>query len=55
MTMELLVAVVIASFVGSLHCVGMCGPLVAFAVGDPGGRGRRRGPGSTRPITAADC
>ena len=35
--MELLVAVVIASFVGSLHCVGMCGPLVAFAVGDPQG------------------
>jgi sulfite exporter TauE/SafE len=35
--MELLVAVLIASFVGSLHCVGMCGPLVAFAVGDPGG------------------
>ena len=37
--MELLAAVLIASFVGSLHCVGMCGPLVAFAVGDPqGGR-----------------
>ena len=40
--MQLLVAVVIASFVGSLHCVGMCGPLVAFAVGDPrGGSGSR--------------
>ena len=38
--MELLVAVVIASFVGSLHCVGMCGPLVAFAVGDPTARRR---------------
>ena len=36
--MELLFAVVIASFVGSLHCVGMCGPLVAFAVSDPQGR-----------------
>ena len=36
--MELLVAVVIASFIGSLHCVGMCGPLVAFAVGDPARR-----------------
>jgi sulfite exporter TauE/SafE len=35
--MELLIAVVIASFVGSLHCVGMCGPLVAFAVSDPHG------------------
>ena len=36
--MELLIAVVIASFVGSLHCVGMCGPLVAFAVSDPSRR-----------------
>jgi sulfite exporter TauE/SafE len=35
--MHLLIAVVIASFVGSLHCVGMCGPLVAFAIGDPRG------------------
>jgi sulfite exporter TauE/SafE len=35
--MELLAAVLIASFVGSLHCVGMCGPLVAFAVGDATG------------------
>jgi len=33
--MELLIAIVIASFVGSLHCVGMCGPLAAFAVSDP--------------------
>ncbi len=32
--MELLIAVSI-SFMGSLHCVGMCGPLLAFAVGDP--------------------
>jgi len=37
---ELLVAVLIASFVGSLHCVGMCGPLAAFAVGDPDGEKR---------------
>ncbi len=35
--MELLIAVLVASFVGSLHCVGMCGPLVAFAVGDATG------------------
>ncbi|MGO9112389.1 MAG: sulfite exporter TauE/SafE family protein [Thermoguttaceae bacterium] len=35
--MDLLITVLIASFVGSLHCVGMCGPLVAFAVGDPTG------------------
>ncbi len=40
--MGLLVTAVIASFVGSLHCAGMCGPLVAFAVGDPrGGRAAR--------------
>ncbi len=38
--MELLVTVLIASFIGSLHCVGMCGPLVAFAVGDPTGQRR---------------
>jgi uncharacterized protein len=35
--MDLLIAVLIASFVGSMHCVGMCGPLVAFAVGNPAG------------------
>jgi sulfite exporter TauE/SafE len=35
--MQLLIAVLIASFVGSLHCVGMCGPLVAFAIGDTRG------------------
>jgi sulfite exporter TauE/SafE len=41
--MELVAAALIASFVGSLHCVGMCGPLVAFAVGDPtGGNSQRR-------------
>ncbi len=38
--MQLLFAVLIASFVGSLHCVGMCGPMVAFAVSDPVGRKR---------------
>ncbi len=39
--MQLLIAVIAASFIGSLHCVGMCGPLVAFAIGDPkGGRAR---------------
>lgn len=31
--MSLLVAVLLASLLGSLHCAGMCGPLVAFAVG----------------------
>jgi len=38
--MHLLITVVIASFVGSLHCVGMCGPLVAFAIGDLRGENR---------------
>jgi sulfite exporter TauE/SafE len=33
--MDLLIAVLLASFVGSMHCVGMCGPLVAFAVANP--------------------
>ncbi len=36
--MGLFAAIVIASFLGSLHCVGMCGPLVGFAVSDPGGQ-----------------
>jgi sulfite exporter TauE/SafE len=30
-----LAAVLAASLLGSLHCAGMCGALVAFAVGDP--------------------
>ena len=38
--MEHLATVVIASFVGSLHCTVMCGPLVAFAVGNPTGERR---------------
>lgn len=29
-------AVLIASLLGSLHCAGMCGPFVAFAVSDSG-------------------
>lgn len=37
----LLVAVLAASLVGSLHCAGMCGPFLAFVVGaGPSGRGR---------------
>ncbi len=37
---SVLSAVLVASLVGSLHCVGMCGGLVAFAAGSapPGGR-----------------
>ncbi|MCU0874601.1 MAG: sulfite exporter TauE/SafE family protein [Pirellulaceae bacterium] len=33
--MSALIAVLLASLFGSLHCAGMCGPLVAFAVGAP--------------------
>ncbi|MBM4362877.1 MAG: sulfite exporter TauE/SafE family protein, partial [Deltaproteobacteria bacterium] len=41
----LLVSVFVASLAGSLHCVGMCGGLTAFAVGareksGPGERAR---------------
>lgn len=38
----LLVTVLVASLVGSLHCVGMCGPFVAFYAGGDGSRGIRR-------------
>lgn len=40
--MSLLVPVVVASIAGSLHCAGMCGGLVAFAVGDAGNSRRDR-------------
>lgn len=33
--MATLTAIFVASLLGSLHCAGMCGPLVAFAVGLP--------------------
>ncbi len=32
--MATMVTVLVASLLGSLHCAGMCGPLVAVAVGD---------------------
>jgi len=38
----LLVTVFAASLVGSLHCVGMCGPFVAFYSGADGSAGTRR-------------
>jgi sulfite exporter TauE/SafE len=38
----LLVTVFVASLVGSLHCVGMCGPFVAFYAGGDGSGGARR-------------
>jgi len=38
----LLLTVVVASLVGSLHCVGMCGPFVAFYSGADGSAGARR-------------
>jgi sulfite exporter TauE/SafE len=38
----LLVTVFVASLVGSLHCIGMCGPFVAFYSGADGSGGARR-------------
>ena len=38
----LLLTVFVASLVGSLHCVGMCGPFVAFYSGSDGSSGLRR-------------
>jgi len=38
----LLATVFVASVVGSLHCVGMCGPFVAFYSGSDGSAGVRR-------------
>lgn len=35
-------AVLFASLLGSLHCAGMCGPFVAFAVNDPAGAPQTR-------------
>jgi sulfite exporter TauE/SafE len=39
----LLGAVLVASLAGSLHCAGMCGPLVAFYAGADASRGSARG------------
>jgi len=38
----LLATVLVASLAGSLHCVGMCGPFVAFYAGGDAARGARR-------------
>jgi len=38
----LLLTVFVASLLGSLHCVGMCGPFVAFYSGADGSAGARR-------------
>jgi len=38
----LLTTVVLASLIGSLHCAGMCGGLVAFYSGSDGSRGRKQ-------------
>jgi hypothetical protein len=38
----LLLTVFVASVVGSLHCIGMCGPFVAFYSGADGSGGARR-------------
>ena len=40
--MTVLLTVFVASLVGSLHCVGMCGPFVAFYAGADGSGGIRR-------------
>ncbi|MGE3180713.1 MAG: sulfite exporter TauE/SafE family protein [Phycisphaerae bacterium] len=39
----MIVTLFVASLLGSLHCVGMCGPFLAFAVGGGGGSGAGRG------------
>ena len=41
-------AVVVASLLGSLHCVGMCGPLVAFVIGTPEGGAAKPTAGQAR-------
>jgi sulfite exporter TauE/SafE len=38
----LLATVFVASLVGSMHCIGMCGPFVAFYSGADGSAGARR-------------
>ncbi len=48
----MLITVLIASLVGSLHCVGMCGAFVAFAVGT-GGTGDGSGVRSKSLLLAA--
>jgi sulfite exporter TauE/SafE len=48
---NLLVPVVAASVVGSLHCAGMCGGLVAFATGDSGRAGGRVAPHAAYHVT----
>lgn len=40
--MSLIAAVFVASLLGSLHCAGMCGAFVAFAVGDGSGKPGQR-------------
>jgi len=40
--MELLLAVVVSSVLGSIHCVGMCGPFAALATGGKGATGGSR-------------
>jgi len=41
----LLLTVLASSFIGSLHCIGMCGPLVGFVAG------ASAGPGASGPKT----
>lgn len=43
MNLSLLLPIVGASLVGSLHCAGMCGPFTAFYAGNDRARGAARG------------
>lgn len=51
----LLLTVFVASLLGSLHCAGMCGPFVAFAVGDCGSRRLAPRPAAAPVSPAAQC
>ena len=49
--MATLTAVLLASLFGSLHCVGMCGPLMAFAVGTADGLSHALSMGSASRVS----
>ena len=52
----LLLAILAASLVGSLHCAGMCGPFLAFVVGagpEASADSPRTGPGGARPTASS--
>jgi len=49
----LLLGVFVSSLLGSLHCAGMCGPLVAAYAGMPGPGAPRRGRGLAHAVYSA--